>query len=117
MKSTISSNKKTAKLTVAILTAIATMGSSYSAFAATNDKTNLDVFTFEPMVVTASRIPESITEAKADISVVSRDEIEKMHMSTVEEALRTVPGVQFLNYGTNGLNANLSGIRIMVVKM
>lgn len=38
-------------------------------------------------------------------------------MSTVEEALRTVPGVQFLNYGTNGLNANLSGIRIMVVKM
>lgn len=39
MKSTISSNKKTAKLTVAILTAIATMGSSYSAFAATNDKT------------------------------------------------------------------------------
>lgn len=112
MKSTISSNKKTAKLTVAILTAIATMGSSYSAFAATNDKTNLDTFTFEPMVVTASRIPESITEAKADISVVSRDEIEKMHMSTVEEALRTVPGVQFLNYGTNGLNANLSGIRI-----
>ena len=84
MKSTISSNKKTAKLTVAILTAIATMGSSYSAFAATNDKTNLDTFTFEPMVVTASRIPESITEAKADISVVSRYEIEKMHMSTVK---------------------------------
>lgn len=77
MKSTISSNKKTAKLTVAILTAIATMSISYSAFAATNDKTNLDAFTFEPMVVTASRIPESITEAKADISVVSRDEIKK----------------------------------------
>ena len=62
-------------------------------------------------LVTASRIPESITEAKADISVVSRDEIEKMHMSTVEEALRTVPGVQFLNYGTNELYVT-SGIRI-----
>lgn len=66
----------------------------------------------EPIVVTASRIPEPITEAKADISIVSREQIEKMHMATVEEALRTVPGVQFLNYGANGLNANLSGLRI-----
>lgn len=69
-------------------------------------------FDLDQIVVVGSRIPEKITQAKADISVVSRREIETMHMATVEEALRTVPGVQFLNYGANGINANLSGIRI-----
>lgn len=53
-----------------------------------------------------------MADAHADISVVGRKEIEQMHMTTVEEALRTVPGVQFLNYGQNGMNGNLSGIRL-----
>lgn len=70
------------------------------------------VFELAPVVVTANRVPQPVLEAKADISVVSRKEIEDMHMGTVEEVLRTVPGVQFLNYGANGLNANLSGLRI-----
>lgn len=70
-------------------------------------------FTLDSMVVTASRIPTKITDAKADISVITRKDIEQMHMTNVEEALRTVPGVQFLNYGGNGgMNANMSGIRI-----
>lgn len=75
---------------------------------------NFDEMSFElaPIVVTASRAEESILKAKADMSVVGREEIEKMHMENVEEALRTVPGAQFLNYGANGLNANLSGIRL-----
>ena len=59
-------------------------------------------FTLDSMVVTASRIPTKITDAKADISVITRKDIEQMHISSVEEALRTVPGVQFLNYGGNG---------------
>lgn len=69
-------------------------------------------FELAPIVVTASRTEQSILKAKADMSVVSREEIEKMHMQSVEEALRTVPGAQFLNYGANGLNANLSGVRL-----
>lgn len=75
---------------------------------------NFDDMTFDlaPVVVTASRIEQSILKAKADMSVVGREEIEKMHMDNVEEALRTVPGVQFLDYGSNGMNANVSGIRI-----
>jgi len=75
---------------------------------------DFDEMSFElaPIVVTASRAEESILKAKADMSVVGREEIEKMHMENVEEALRTVPGAQFLNYGANGLNANLSGIRL-----
>ena len=79
----------------------------------TNDKVNVPItFDLAPVVVTASRIEESILKAKADMSVVGREEIEKMHMDNVEEALRTVPGVQFLDYGSNGMNANVSGIRI-----
>ena len=69
-------------------------------------------FDLAPIVITASRIEESILKAKADMSVVGREEIERMHMENVEEVLRTVPGVQFLDYGSNGLNANVSGIRI-----
>ena len=75
---------------------------------------DFDEMSFElaPIVVTASRMEESILKAKADMSVVGREEIEQMHMDNVEEVLRTVPGVQFLDYGSNGLNVNVSGIRI-----
>lgn len=70
------------------------------------------VFTLGQVVVTANRVPQPILEAKADLSIVSRDEIEALHMESIEDTLRTIPGVQFLNYGSNGLNANISGIRI-----
>lgn len=73
---------------------------------------DLPMFTLDAVVVTANRVPQPILEARADISVVNRKEIEDMHMGSVEEVLRTVPGVQFLNYGGNGINANLSGIRL-----
>jgi vitamin B12 transporter len=65
-----------------------------------------------PIVVTANRVPEKLVDTKADISVVTRKQIENLHLQTVEDTLREVPGTQFLNYGSNGLNANLSGIRI-----
>ncbi len=69
-------------------------------------------FELAPVVVTANRIPEKLVDTKADVSVVSRKQIEALHMQNVEDVLRDVPGTQFLNYGANGLNANLSGIRI-----
>ena len=102
--------KKTGKLlAAAVLSSIASLGVASVAFA---EETAMQEFVLDQYVVTASRIPQTITESKADISVISRKEMEDMHMESVEEALRTVPGVQFLNYGANGLNSNLSGIRI-----
>lgn len=87
-------------------------GYAFAADTAADDADTME-FTLDSMVVTASRIPTKITEAKADISVITRKDIEQMHMSSVEEVLRTVPGVQFMNYGGNGgMNANMSGIRI-----
>ena len=70
------------------------------------------VYTLGQVIVTARRIEQPIIEAKTDISVVTRKEIEEAHMTSVEDVLRTVPGTQFLDYGANGINANLSGIRI-----
>lgn len=70
------------------------------------------VYTLGEVVVTARRVEQPILEAKTDISVVTRKEIEESHMGSVEDVLRTVPGTQFLDYGANGMNANLSGVRI-----
>lgn len=76
-------------------------------------KVSKGAFMLDEYVVTANRTKQRITDATADISVVTRKEIEEMHMETVEEALRTVPGVQFNNYGGgNQINANISGLRI-----
>lgn len=73
---------------------------------------DLNAFELETMVVTANKTAETIYDAKADISVVTRKQMEDMHMDNVETALRTVPGMQFLNYGSTGLNSNLDGLRI-----
>lgn len=103
------------KFCLAAASSIMAMSFAGYAFAAdaTADDADTMEFTLDSMVVTASRIPTKITEAKADISVITRKDIEQMHMSSVEEVLRTVPGVQFMNYGGNGgMNANMSGIRI-----
>ena len=103
------SNLKKKVLTAVVMGGLATSGFANVAAA---EEGSMHDFVLDAVVVTASRIPTTITEAKADISLISREEIELMHMENVEEALRTVPGVQFLNYGANGANANLSGIRI-----
>lgn len=50
------------------------------------------VFEMAPVVVTANRMNENLVDARADISVVTSRQIEKLHLNTVEDALRTVPG-------------------------
>src|SRR5262249_31003289 len=64
----------------------------------------------DQVVVTAARLPQTRFEANANISVVTAQDIERMHMASVEEALRTLPGIQFLNYNLPGYN--LSRVRI-----
>ncbi len=96
-------------LKYAVLGAVLASGFSFPAFA---EELDTPTFELDQYVVVANRFPTKITDAHADVSVVTRQDIEEMHMTTVEEALRTVPGTQFLNYGANGANANLSGVRI-----
>ena len=70
----------------------------------------LDTFTLDEYVVTATRTPVKVFDANANISVVTREEIENAHYETLEDALRTTPGIQTLNYGNKASGA--SGFRI-----
>lgn len=70
------------------------------------------VYSLDPIIVTANRVPQKITQADADVSVVTLQQIETMHIQNVEEALRLVPGVEFLSYGATNLFSDLNGVRI-----
>ncbi|WP_137937561.1 TonB-dependent receptor [Chitinivorax sp. B] len=61
----------------------------------------------EPIVVTAARLPQPVAKALADISLISRDQIERSGASSVPELLRQLPGVEVSQNG--GLGA-ISGV-------
>ncbi|MBQ8417159.1 MAG: TonB-dependent receptor [Phascolarctobacterium sp.] len=62
----------------------------------------LDTFTLDEYVVTATRTPVELFNANANISVVTKEEIENRHYQNVKEALEDVPGVQIRDYGRAG---------------
>lgn len=66
----------------------------------------LDTFTLDEYVVTATRTPVKVFDANANISVVTREEIENAHYDNLEDAIRNMPGVTVLNYGNKGMNSN-----------
>ena len=90
-----------------------------SAFAAEN--LNLD-----QVIVTASRINESLASTLRDISVINREQIERAGQSTLIEILQTQPGIEITSNGgvgktsgvfMRGTNANhvvvlIDGVRI-----
>lgn len=62
----------------------------------------LDTFTLDEYVVTATRTPVELFNANANISVVTKEQIENRHYQNVKEALEDVPGVQIREYGMPG---------------
>ncbi len=56
----------------------------------------------ETMIVTASRMPQSIAEVTSSVSVITRAEIERRHITFVSDLLRTVPGLAVSNSGGVG---------------
>lgn len=90
-----------------------TVGDSMAVAQAKPVHSSGNTYVMDECIVTATKTKQRITDATADVSVVTRHEIEEMNITTVEEALRTVPGVQFNNYGGgNQMNGNLSSVRI-----
>lgn len=63
----------------------------------------------EPIVVTATRIEEKVTEQASAVSVVTREEIELISPPLVGDVLRRLPGVVVQRSGSPG---NLENIRI-----
>lgn len=59
-------------------------------------------FFLDEIVVTATRTPVEAFKANANVSVVTRETIEKKHYSNVQDALRDVPGVTISGYGNTG---------------
>lgn len=65
----------------------------------------------DEMVVTATRTPVEAFKANANISVITKDDIEKNHYSDLSDALRTVPGVYIGNYSVAGYD-NSNALKI-----
>ncbi len=60
-----------------------------------------------PVVVTASRMAETVDETLAPVSVIEREEIEQRQPPTLLELLRTEPGVDLVRSGGPGSNTSL----------
>jgi vitamin B12 transporter len=106
MELTLDINKKWPKKVGVICASALAVGLAPFAHA----QESLAASSLDQVVVTATRLPQTRLEANANINVVTRQDIERMHMTSLEEALRTVPGTQFLNYNLPGYN--LSRVRI-----
>ena len=69
-----------------------------------------DQFSFDQVVVTANRMPTRLDEAGANVTVITRSDIENKHYQTLAEALRNVNGVVVTSPGfaggTNTLRLN-----------
>jgi vitamin B12 transporter len=63
----------------------------------------------DPVVVTATRIEEKVSEQASDVSIVTREEIELKRPTVAAEALQGLPGVVVQQSGSPG---NLANIRI-----
>lgn len=66
----------------------------------------------DAVVVTATRTPIEEFKAPANISVVTRETIEDMHYRDLGEALKDVPGVTIMNYGSTGANYSANSLMI-----
>lgn len=95
-------NKKKITLSVAVACALALGMNQADTYAnEVENDTHLD-----SIVITATRTPVAIKEANANISVITAEDIEKNHYTTVTEALRSVPGVQIAEYAPAGYEAS-----------
>ena len=65
---------------------------------------SLKNYVLDEYVVTATKTENKIFDANANISVITKADIERMHYESLEDVLRTVTNVQFLNYGMPGYN-------------
>ena len=79
-----------------------------AAASASGDPLVLAVAELDPVVVTATRGPTpTVADGLAATSVISRRDIERRQVGSVEEALRGVPGLNLTNNGGPGKNTSI----------
>ncbi len=62
----------------------------------------------DPVVVTATRIETPAAEIGASITVVTEEDFKTYHYATVDEALRTVPGLEVRRSGSLGKTTSIT---------
>lgn len=65
------------------------------------------VTTTSPVIVSASRVAETVDETLAPVSVVTRDDMERLQARSVQDVLRGLPGVSMVNNGGQGRATSL----------
>ncbi len=95
---------KRAKLKRAMLCACILSGAILlpitGAHAAENEEQ--DTFSFDQVVVTANRIPTKLAETAANVTVITKEQIEKGNYHNVGEILQHIPGVHIGSFGSPG---------------
>src|SRR5256884_9799318 len=62
----------------------------------------------DPVVVTATKLESRAEQLGASVTVVPGDDVQRYHYETVEDVLRTVPGVEIRRSGSIGKVSNIS---------
>ena len=62
----------------------------------------------DPVVITATKVETPAGQLGASVTVVPGDDVQKYHYQTVEDVLRTVPGVEVRRSGGLGKLSNIS---------
>ncbi|AMO57930.1 TonB-dependent receptor domain-containing protein [Endozoicomonas montiporae] len=66
-----------------------------------------DVYRLDDVVVTASRTAQTVDQALAPVTVITREEIERSQASSVVELLNKTPGMQMATSGGPGSSASV----------
>lgn len=94
------------KLAVACFLAVTNMvcigGAQASETNGQNDE--LQSYSLDEFVVTASRVETAKVDTPANVSVITKEEIEDQHYANASDILRDVPGVNVLGSGAKGTN-------------
>ena len=90
-------------LSVLILTVV----SAFSAFAASVEADE-ETMKMEEIVVTATRVEESVEDVAQDVTIVTAKEIEKRSYDSIADVLKGVMGVKIKEYGNRGASATPS---------
>lgn len=62
----------------------------------------------EEVVVTATRIEESVEDIAQDVTVITKKQIESGSYGNISEVVRTVAGLNLFEYGNHGASASVS---------
>jgi vitamin B12 transporter len=61
----------------------------------------------DPIVISASKTEQSLDSVTADIHVITADDIDERHYTTLTEALNSLPGISILSNGGLGKSASV----------